>query len=343
MGLYIMKHFLCLVIIAFWALSLQASTPKEIVVCSWNVQNFGVTDRMVDGKRVPKAMKPESEIESMLAILKRINPDILGVSEILQEPSSDLYLKLFRTKLKEAGLDYPYMTTVKGSDARIQNALFSRFPFASEEHLNTESFEVSMTDKKTKEVTKRQFKVGRGFINVVVQVTPTLQIRTMVAHLKSKRPYPELNDAATGEPGESFVRRNEALILKNAMNRYLTANPEIPLLAMGDFNDDGRSKAIQTIIGPKDATVRIFDLWLTDYFGDWWTHFYFPEKSYSRIDYIFVSQPLFSRFVKEKSFVYRPNQTDHAKYNSASSSDHRPLVADFSVEDQASSEINVTP
>lgn len=324
------SSFLILLLIS--AVSLTASTITEVKVCVWNVQNFGKTDRFVNGKNEKDAMKPDSEIESMLAILSRINPDILGVSEIIQAPN-DLYLNLLKTKLSEGGLNYPYVTTVVGGDSRIQLALFSKFPFALEENLNKETFSVTKKDSKTKEVTKTDMRVGRGFINVVIQITPTFRIRTMVAHLKSKRPFPEV-ETATEETGEMFVRRNEALILKNAMNRILAENPEIPLIAMGDFNDEIRSRAIQTILGPKDATVRVFDLWLTDYFGDWWTHFFFPEKSYSRIDYMFVSKPLLDRFIKDKSYVYRSNQNDPPSFNSANASDHRPLVAVFNVEDK---------
>jgi endonuclease/exonuclease/phosphatase family metal-dependent hydrolase len=303
---------------------------SKVTICSWNVQNFGVTDRFIDGKPQKAAMKPDSEIESMQVILGRINPDILAASEILQAPD-DIYLKLFRKKLGEAGLNFPYMATVKGGDDRIQTVLFSRFPIVSEEPLNTETFTATELDKNTKQTNKIQMRVGRGFINAVIQVTPDFRIRAMVAHLKSKRAYPEFDAASPGETGEAFVRRNEALILKNAMNRILAANPGEPLIVLGDFNDTYRSRAVQTVLGPKDATVRIFDLWLTDYFGDWWTHFYLPDKSYERIDYMFVSQPLFNRFVKEKSYLFRPNKNDPPKFNTYNASDHRPLVAVFNV------------
>ncbi|NJK90914.1 MAG: hypothetical protein HC904_03185 [Blastochloris sp.] len=311
--------------------ALGQENVKEVTVCFWNVQNFGVTDRFIEGRPQKAAMKPDSEIKSMVAILGRIKPDILGVCEILQAPE-DEYVKLFIKTLKDAGLDYPHQATVVGEDKRIQTLFLSRFPFASVEPLNTETFEASQTDAKTKVVTKLQLKVGRGINNVVIQVTPEFRMRTMMVHLKSKRPYPELDQSNPGEPGDSFVRRNEALILKNAMNRYLAEKPEEPLLVMGDFNDTIRSRALQTVLGPKDASVRIFDLWLTDYFGDWWTHFYIPDKSYERIDYMFVSEPLFRRLVKEKSLVYRGNQTDPAQFNSYAASDHRALVAVFNVE-----------
>jgi len=337
-----MKRYLIPFIYCFILSTAWAEEITEVTICYWNVQNFGVTDRFVNGKSEKDAMKPDSEIEAMLAILGRIKPDVLGVSEILQAPD-DLYLKLLQSKLKKAGLDYPYLTTVKGGDERIQNALLSKYPFVSEQHLNTETFDVSKTDKKTKQVTKVQLRVGRGFINTEIQVTPTFKFRAMVAHLKSKRPNPEYDESSPGETGETFVRRNEALILKNAMNRFLAANPEECLIVMGDFNDTYRSMAIKTILGPKDATVRVFDLWLTDYFGDWWTHFYIPDKSYERLDYMFVSQPLFIRFKKEKSHVFRPGQNDPPSFNTYNASDHRPIVAVFDVKEKVPAKMSTAP
>ncbi|MDX6765707.1 MAG: endonuclease/exonuclease/phosphatase family protein [Candidatus Methylacidiphilales bacterium] len=296
----------------------------------WNVQNFGVTDRFINDRPVKSAMKPESEIRTMVAILKRLNPDILGLVEILQDPE-DKYVKLMQSTLKEAGLDYPHLSDCRGEDDRIQTLLLSKFPIVRTEHLTDATYKATFKDPKTQVTSEVQRKVERGINQSVIEVRPGLQVRVLLVHLKSKRPFPEIVSDQAEELGDGFVRRNEALILRGAMTRAVQANPDERLIAMGDFNDTPRSKAVGTILGPKSAEIRFYDLWLQDWLGDWWTHFYIPEKSYERLDYMVVSQKLFQDWKKEKSFVYRHNQTDGPEYNHYNASDHRPLLATFTV------------
>jgi|GEM_PF-716070 len=296
----------------------------------WNVQNFGVTDRFIDNKHVKEAMKPDSEIRAMTAILKRLNPDVLGLVEILQDPD-DKYVKLMQSTLKEAGLDYPHFSTCKGDDRRIQTLLLSRFPIARTEHITDATFKASLKDSKTKSVTEVERRVGRGINQSIIQIRPDLQVRVLLAHLKSKLPSPEIISNEPEELGDGYIRRNESLILRGAMARAVQANPTERFIAMGDFNDTPKSRAVTTIIGSKGADVRFFDLWLQDWLGDWWTHFYMPEKSYERLDYMVVSQQLFHEWNKEKSFVYRHNQNDTPEFNHYNASDHRPLLATFNI------------
>jgi endonuclease/exonuclease/phosphatase family metal-dependent hydrolase len=307
---------------------------ESYTVCVWNVQNYGITDRFIDGKRVPAAMKPESEIKSMLAILKRIDADILGLIEVLQDPENR-YIKEIQSRLKEAGLDYPHIATCTGEDKRIQTLLLSRFPIVREDHVTEPSYKTTLKDGKNGATTTVQRRMERGINQAIVQIRPGLQLRTMLVHLKSKRAFPEVISDLKDEPGDGFVRRNEALIVRGTMTRALQAQPQERILLMGDFNDTMRSRTLSTILGSKSDTHRVYDLWLRDWLGDWWTHFYIPEYSYSRIDYMVASQQLFSEWDREKSSVYRHNQTDGPEFNHANASDHRPLIAVFNIPDPA--------
>jgi endonuclease/exonuclease/phosphatase family metal-dependent hydrolase len=323
----IRKYAFVLIYLLF-SVHLLHAEPSTYTVCVWNTENFGVTDRFIDNKYVKSAMKPEREISSMMAILKKINPDILGLSEIIQDPQ-DKNVQLFKKRLADVDLKYPYSATILGQDPRIQILLLSRFPIAENNSSNQETFPVTIKSKSTGETKQTQMKVSRGIINCLIQVNSHEQVRVMQVHLKSRRTSSEFDNPDTNEAGDAYIRRNEALILKNMMNRTLEKNPETKLLVMGDFNDVPKSQPIQTIIGPKSATIRTFDLWLKDYFGDWWTYFYFPEKQYERIDYMVVSQGLFKNWVSEKSYIYRQHAEDSAEYNTYVPSDHRPLVAVF--------------
>jgi endonuclease/exonuclease/phosphatase family metal-dependent hydrolase len=314
--------------LGLWLLAGAPASAREFTVCVWNLQNFGVTDRFVQNRPVKAAMKPEKEIHSAMAILRRIDPDIVGFSEIIQAPE-DAYVNLLRARLKKAGLDYPYFSTVRGEDPRIQCAVFSRFPILKEEPLHTETFKATLKSKSTGEKTEVRMRVCRGFINTVFEVEPGYPLRIVQAHLKSRRAAEEVVSDQPNEPGDAYIRRNEAVILKNALNRILEKNPGEKLLAMGDFNDVPRSKAVKTILGSKGAKVRMYDLWLRDWLGDWWTHYYIPDNQYERIDYMVASAPLFRDWVASKSYVYRQKPEDGPEYNTYLPSDHRPLVAVF--------------
>lgn len=321
------SHWLFIIVFLI-AASAQAQTSFR--VCVWNVENFGETDRFIDNKPVPLAMKPEKEIQSMMAILKRIQPDIVGFEEILQSPD-DRYVNLIKKRLKEAGFDYPYSSTTQGEDTRIQNLLLSKYPIVSEEPLNQDTFTATLTSASTGEKERITMRMSRGIINSVIEIAPHYRIRIMQVHLKSKRKAPQLDDPETKETGDLIIRRHEAVILRNAIMRILDRNPHEKLLVMGDFNDTPRSTPMKTILGTKSATHRLFDLWLKDYLGDWWTHFYFPEKEYSRIDYMIVSEELFHDFQAERSYIYRQKPEDGPEFNTYTPSDHRPLVAEFEI------------
>lgn len=314
------------------SVTLFSQSSESYSVCTWNIQNWGVTDRFVNGRFEKEAMKPEEEMKSILTILKRIHPDILGVSEILRDPQ-DRYLKLLQERLKKVGLDYPYFATVHGSDLRIQCAVFSRFPILEQYSHSSLQFEVT---HQSKEGSRERSPQGllRGLLHLRIQITPDYELQLMQVHLKSKRPDPSLLSDSPNETGDDYVRRQEALLIKNTLNRLLVAQPEANLLLMGDLNDTPRSKAVKTIIGTKGSEIPTYDLWLQDWLGDWWTHFYFPDKSYSRIDYMIASEGLMRDWIKEKSFIYRSKEGDPESYLSTSASDHRPLVAFFRSSDK---------
>jgi endonuclease/exonuclease/phosphatase family metal-dependent hydrolase len=324
------RYWLFALVIFFGTHALPAAEPEAFTVCWWNVQNFGVTDRFINNRYVADAMKPESEMKAVVAILKKINPDILVLGEILRDPE-DKYVKLFPEVLRKGGLDFPHATTALGEDPRIQMLIISKYPFAETKHFTEDSFPQTLKSKSGEQVSSTR-KVGRAFLNAKVQITPTLAVQVMTAHLKSKRPAPEIASDTAGEEGDDYIRRNEALILRGHMTRFMEANPAAPLLVLGDLNDAIKSPAIKTILGPKDAQHRVRDLWLKDYLGDWWTHFFTPEFSYARIDYMIANEPLFKHYVPAQSYVYRSREGEPPELNHYNASDHRPLVATFKVQ-----------
>jgi endonuclease/exonuclease/phosphatase family metal-dependent hydrolase len=153
----------------------------------------------------------------------------------------------------------------------------------------------------------------------------------ITAHLKSKRPVPEADEAD--------MRLEEAKILRRMIDARLAANPNLNMVALGDFNDTRNSTPIRLIVG--QGRTRLVDTRPAERNGDnapssnavWeprnvtWTHYYGVEDIYSRIDYILLSPGMAREWIKEETYI-------SALANWGVGSDHRPLVATFLMTDQ---------
>ena len=301
--------------------------PASFSVCWWNIENWGETNRYLGGQRIEHAMKPPAEIGAVMAILKRLHPDILGVAEVIQAPD-DRYLHLLRDLLAREGLDYRYMSTVRGEDRRIQVALFSRFPILDDAPFVRDRFPMTLQSASTGEVRKASWRVGRGFLNCRIEVAPGYSLQVMATHLKSKLPEKGIVPEEVGETGDEVVRRAEAGLLREHIDAFSRAHPGDDLLVIGDFNDVPESRAIRSIEG--DASP-VRDLPLADWAGETWTENDSYDKKRERIDYLFADGSLRGRFVPGESFLYRPRDGDGPQYGILAGSDHRALFARFLV------------
>ena len=307
-----------------------AAPAASFTVGWWNIESFGESDRYIGDRHVDRAMKPPGEIYSVVAVLKRLHPDILGVAEIVRTPD-DRNLKLLQRLLREAGLDYPSVSVVHGEDRRIEIALFSRFPIRAEEPFTEDTFPATLTDRATGQRTRAAFRVGRGFLNDRIEVAPGQFVQVMAAHLKSRRVEHDVEGDEPGESGDAYVRRREAGFLRQHIDAFVAAHPHDDLVVMGDMNDLSTSRALRPLLGSAREPSPVRDLPLTDRFGDWWTECYFPPKSYDRIDYMFATPGLFARYAPQESFVFRPADGDGPELNPSVASDHRPLLARFAL------------
>ena len=76
------------------------AAPAEIVVCQYNVRNYVNAKPKGPDELYGTHAKPESEIAALIAIIKDINPDILGVCEM---GTPDRF-EDFKKRLADAGL-----------------------------------------------------------------------------------------------------------------------------------------------------------------------------------------------------------------------------------------------
>lgn len=322
---------LCALAIA-WALACDAAPPTTFTAASFNLANWGTSDRWFQGKYLDNSPKPVSEREAIIAILRRINPDILAVQEILRDPD-DRNLDDFRQALRSGGLDYTGSYAIQGYDERIQIALFTRFPIRETHALNRDTYDITRrigSGAKTR--TERSARrVERGFIHAILEPRAGYTLEVFVAHLKSQRPIPEYDDP--DEPGQAMIRRREAEVLRRHIDQRIAANPDANILVLGDLNDTLDSRPLQILTGRKSDPVRMYPLWLEDYLRDAWTHFHRPAREYAMLDYAIASQGLFNEYSPSRSRVYREQPDDPPSLRWDNASDHRAIIATFYAKD----------
>ncbi|HEX7618758.1 MAG TPA: endonuclease/exonuclease/phosphatase family protein, partial [Verrucomicrobiae bacterium] len=150
-----------------------------------------------------------------------------------------------------------------------------------------------------------------------------------VAHLKSRRPVPDADEAQE--------RLGEAKILRGIIDEHFKASPDARLVLLGDFNDVKDSDPVKTVIGR--GRFMLTDTRPGERNGDnapaenshydprnvTWTEYYGKEDAYTRMDYIFISPALARDWVKEQTYIPTiPNW--------GIGSDHRPILAAFEEE-----------
>ncbi|MEJ5237738.1 MAG: endonuclease/exonuclease/phosphatase family protein [Limisphaera sp.] len=297
-------------VLALWAVVASGEAPK-FRVATYNVANYIL--REGTGRPVKS---PESRAQ-VCAAIRALAPDVL----VLQEMGGSDALEELRGRLKGEGLDYPWAEIVPGWDTNIQVAVLSRFPIVARRHHTNESYLLA----------GRRLHVSRGIAEVDIEVASAYRFTLFGVHLKSRRPV--------GVADEAEMRLQEARILRAKIEERLSAQPEANLLVAGDLNDVKNSRPVRTILG--SGRIRLTDTRPAERNGDTvpalrprsdppritWTHFYEPEDSYSRVDYVLLSRGMTREWVPEETYVL-------AFPDWGLASDHRPVLATFVAEDR---------
>lgn len=280
-------------------------------VASYNVENY--LDATA-GSRPAKSAAAKAKIREGIRALR---PDVLALQEI---GSTNALLEL-RAALREEGLDFPHWEHVTGFDTNIHVAVLSRFPILARRSHSRESFLLH----------GRRFRVSRGFAELDIQAAPKYSFTVITAHLKSRRPLAEADEAE--------LREQEALVLREIIDARLRETPNANLIVLGDFNDVRDSRSTRIVVGRgRNALIdtrpaeRNGDSELSSIPGYaprniTWTHFYGKEDTYSRIDYILLSRGMAREWNTDGTYILTlPNW--------GVGSDHRPIVASFIAEDR---------
>ena len=297
-------------VLLFLPLYFPALAADTFRVATYNVENY--LDQPTESRPQPKSAAAKAKVHESI---RALDPDVLA----LEEMGSFSAVMELRASLKTEGSDFPYCEFVNGGDTNTHVAVLSKLPIvARRSHTN----DVFLLDG-------RRFRVERGFAEVDIRAAPGLTFTLIAAHLKSRRPVPEADEAEQ--------RFQEAKILRHIVDKDFAANPNVKLIVLGDFNDVKNSDPIREIIG--HGRFKLIDTRPSERNGDnappenaffepraiTWTHYYGKEDTYSRIDYILLSPAMARAWVKDKTYVLTiPNW--------GVGSDHRPIVATFNAE-----------
>ncbi len=300
------RHLLTLALVSLGSFAFGADTFR---IATYNVENY--LDQPTESRKFIKSAKAKAKIcES----IRTLNPDVIALEEM---GSTNALLEL-RASLKANGVDFPYWEHVSGWDTNIHVAILSKLPIqASRPHTN-ENFLLD----------GRRFSVSRGFAEVDVQVATNFTVTLIAAHLKSRRPVPDADEAE--------LRLEEAKVLRGIVDAHFNADPEAKLIVLGDFNDVKDSESTKAVVGR--GKFKLVDTRPAEHNGDaapspipaWepryvaWTHFYGKEDTYSRVDYILLSPSLARNWLKNETYVL-------ALPDWGVGSDHRPITAAFKV------------
>ncbi len=258
---------------AMFGANLVASAA--ITIATYNVENYLVADRLVDGVYRDAYPKPEAEKTALRQVIERIAPDILTVQEMGTQP----FLDELQRDLKKEGADYPYAVLLEAADPDRHVAVLSKVPF--KQTLPHAAVPVLLFGKKDR--------VKRGVLEVTF-ATDEGDLTLFVVHLKSKRTERE------DDPEGVKQRQEEAEAVRDLVLKRFPDPAKARFMICGDWNDTRNSKPVKTL-QKRGQTVLGEIVRAVDSRGETWTHAYFREDSYSRIDYFLVS-PLLKPFVR---------------------------------------------
>jgi endonuclease/exonuclease/phosphatase family metal-dependent hydrolase len=279
-------------------------------VAAYNVENY--LDQPTESRPHPKSAEAKAKVRETITAMR---PDVLALEEM---GTTNALLEL-RAALKAGGLDFPFWEHVNGADTNIHVAVLSRFPIVARHPHTNEDF---LLDGK-------RFHVSRGFVEVQIQAATNFSFTLIAAHLKSRRPVPDADEAE--------LRLQEARILRGIVDAHFKADPDVKLIVLGDFNDVKSSDSTKAIIGR--GKFKLIDTRPAERNGDdapnpnarydsrtiTWTYHYGLDDTYARIDYILLSPAMARDWVAKETYI--PTTP-----NWGVGSDHRPITAAFEID-----------
>ena len=303
-----MKRLSCLWICLF-LLPFHFVAGESIRVATYNLNNYLLTDRHVDGVWRPNYPKPESEKRAIRQVIRHADPDVLAIQEV----GSASFLEELRRDLAMEGLDYPYAFHLETEeDSNRQIALLSKLePQEIEKHTDLEFNYQPDTEKKG-----RSRLVKRGMLEAVFNQPNGVAFKLFLVHLKSRY----TTDKA--DPESRKFREKEAKACRNRIIERTFDLKQNAFLILGDFNDDRDSDSLQRFYKRGDLEIASL-LPAVDSRDHLWTYYYKKSATYSLFDMILFSEGIAGRIQSRKGrIVDGPDSL-------VEGSDHRMVFVDI--------------
>jgi len=278
-------------------LALAAALGAEtLTVATFNVENYTVADRMVEGVFRQEYPKPEAEKAAVRRVIRAIRPDVLA----LQEMGSAPYLEELQRDLEREGWSMPHGVVLEAADPARHVAVLSRLPFQDVRRHTA----VPVTLFGQPDVVKR------GVLEVTV-ATGAGDVTLFVLHLKSRR------TERPDDPEGATQRLREAEAVRELVLQRFPDPAKAWYVVAGDANDTRMSRPVVALQARGKRELGQL-LPAADSRGQTWTHFYRREDTYSRIDYLILSPGLRPLVEGGRGTVYDGEGSDEA-------SDHRAV------------------
>jgi endonuclease/exonuclease/phosphatase family metal-dependent hydrolase len=295
------------------AIGEPAAPPPEsprttLTVAAFNIENlFDVWDDPYTSDEGTD-VKPREELEKIAATIRKLNADVIGLSEVENEG----VLKSFVAQML-GDMGYKHVAAAASNDGRgIRTAVVSRLPIRS---ITSYRFLDLKLDGAT-----RTWRFARDLMHVQLEVSDKRTAHAFVVHLKSMRD--------DGDDKKSMNWRTaEALMARKIIDGVQAKEPGAWVVMLGDFNslaDTPPMKALTDDAATGGHEVKpLIDLHAHVPLD---TASYLKKPYRSRIDYILANEPLAKRVVKESAKVVEEKEL-------AGGSDHAPVVATFDVKE----------
>jgi len=274
---------------------------EELRIATYNLDNYLVADRYVNGRWRPSYPKPEREKTIIRQIIKEVSPDVL----VLQEMGSIAFLEELRTDMAREGTHYEYLVHMHGADQnRFLAILSKRVPKNLLKHkdLNFKYFE-------GREVVKR------GMLEMTFQLTCGTNFQLFALHLKSRYTNKK-------EDFQSSLRRvGEAEACRNRILERTYNQGAGNYLIVGDFNDHPSSSTMRRFYRRGNLEIGAL-VPAADSRGERWTYFYEKESRYESVDGFVVSAAFMPKIKAGRAQIVD-------SLAALSGSDHRMIYLDL--------------
>lgn len=259
-------------LVCFLLICLSVDASAGLRLATYNLRNYLVMDRYLEGRWQPAYPKPEKEKAIARRVIRESEPDILALQEMGPQP----FLDELRADLAKEGLEYPHVIHLSGPDSERHLALLSKVaPLEVVQH----------TDLDFKYFDRRE-QVKRGLLELSFEAADGELFKLFVVHLKSK--YTD----EKADPESQLRRTREAEACRNRIvERTFDLGVDRFLIA-GDFNDHPDSGPLRRFYVRGDLEIgRLVPA--GDSRGEVWTHYFERRGQYSRVDGFVASAEMF--------------------------------------------------